>query len=133
MAQPRQRLSLPNSSTVRTINYPVRRSKDDWELTPFHRLHLRNTCVNGSDARLVQCRSKVSIAIQRGNETIDIWRHEADNSFVTQPALAQLSESMLATGFVIKFWNWTIDDSKVSKVRLFANFELLFFIRARNY
>jgi hypothetical protein len=116
LAQERRRPGTPVKSFPVSI-YPNQTTTDSWDLTPHHRLYVRN--VAGDDCPGDNCRTSVNLTLRRpgGNES-RIWDHVSTSSFVTRPAILNTSGQAYTTGFALKFWNWTSEPDRVNdKVR----------------
>ncbi|XP_014220494.1 uncharacterized protein LOC106648262 isoform X1 [Trichogramma pretiosum] len=113
IVKPWKPCQIPSENSTVSYTYPSHRYADVWDLTEHHRLHVRNTIVNGTACPYADtCRSKVQLTLKYGNKSLDIWNHTATDSFVSQPARMNITEVEHTTGFAVKFWNWTATEIK---------------------
>lgn len=75
-----------------------------WKPTPYHRLTIENEGICPGQF----CRASVNLTLQKiTNEPITIWDHVSSNAFASKPAFLITSGKPYASGFAIKFWQWT--------------------------
>ncbi|XP_033207348.1 uncharacterized protein LOC117166961 [Belonocnema kinseyi] len=108
LSRVQKKLGLASKSTFKN-SVSLNKRKEAWDLSPNHRLHVKNQGVCPGE----HCQVSVNVTVLKLNETFVIWHYIRSGTFVSIPViLSQTDESVKTEGCILKFWHWLAPDAE---------------------